>query len=194
MCNGKYNFNNLCVSLEKSELLEPELAYHFKKGKNPYWNKNYKVIQNNLSSDLNYLFKYIDEKLNVENKNIYTDGFVSVMISLFRMIITYIKSKLVKNRTKAKDILNILINEMNLYTKDNIKTLRTKLSSEAGKKEYTNDIIRIIQNDYDENFSLGFIKKEPSLALTILQIQIKEKIVLKSLKSTIDLHGNLLIF
>jgi len=164
MCKGKYNFNNLCVSLEKSELLEPELAYHFKKGKNPYWNKNYKVIQNNLSSDLNYLFKYIDEKLNVENKNIYTDGFVSVMISLFRMIITYIKSKLVKNRTKAKDILNILINEMNLYTKDNIKTLRTRLSSEAGKKEYTNDIIRIIQNDYDENFSLGFIKKEPSLA------------------------------
>jgi hypothetical protein len=53
---------------------------------------------------------------------------------------------------------------MNLYTKDNIKTLRTRLSSEAGKKEYTNDIIRIIQNDYDENFSLGFIKKEPSLA------------------------------
>lgn len=164
MCNGKYNFNNLCVSLEKSELLEPELAYHFKKGKNPYWNKNYKFIQNNLSSDLNYLFKYIDEKLNVENKNIYTDGFVSVMISLFKMIITYIKSRLGKNRTKAKDILNILINGMNLYTKDNIKTLRTRLSSEAGKKEYTNDIIRIIQNDYDENFSLGFIKKEPSLA------------------------------
>jgi len=86
------------------------------------------------------------------------------MISLFNMIINYIKSSLGKNRTKAKDILNILINGMNLYTKDNIMTLRTRLSSEAGKKEYTNDIIRIIQNDYDENFSLGFIKKEPSLA------------------------------
>ena len=171
LCNGKYNFNNLCVSLEKSELLEPELAYYFKKGKNPYWNKNYKVIQNNLSSDFNYFFNFIDENLTIKKENIFTDGFISVIISLLKITIIYLESKLVKNKAKVKDILNILINSINKYSEENMKNLRTKLSSEAGKKEFTNTIIRMIQNDYNKNYGLGIIKIEPSLAEKINNLE-----------------------
>jgi len=171
ICNGKYNFNNLCVSLEKSELLDPELAYSFKKGKNPYWNNNYKVTQSSLSSDLNYMFKHIDDNLKIEKENIYTDGFISVIITLFNIMIIYLENRLIKNESKVKDILNILINEINLYSEIDMKNIRIKLSSESGKKEYVNDLIRKIQSNYDENFGLGLLKKELSLAQKINELE-----------------------
>lgn len=185
--SGKYNFNNLCVSLEKSELLEPELAYYSKKGKNPYWNKNYKIIQNNLSSDINYFFNFINESLTVKKENIFTDGFISVIIALLKITIIYIKSKLIKNTAKVKDIISILINSINKYTEENMKNLRTRLSSEAGKKEFTNTIIHMIQNDYDKNFGLGIIKIEPSLADKINNLEfLLNKFVNSILEEKID--------
>lgn len=168
---GFYNFNNICVSIEKNELAEHEIGFLYKKGNNPFANRDHRIFESNLSKGLNQFFLCFDEGLDADKKNLLSNGFISVMISLFKNLITFLERR--STIKDEKDFFTPLWETFNKYSDENIKDVKTKLSSEGGKKNFRNDIIRILQESYNNNFALGVIKGEVTLAEKIKDLDFR---------------------
>lgn len=170
---GNFNFNNLCVSIEKKDLAENELVgRRYKKIKNPFRDNDPRKFERNLSNGINQYFNLFYEGLSEEKKNkLFSDGFVSVMIEIFKLLVIHLNKR--PSEDEEKNFFSPLWEVIKYYDEEKIKKMKKSLSSEAGKKDFRDDLIRILQENYDQEFAIGIIKREPSLAEKIGDLEYK---------------------
>lgn len=169
---GKFNFNNICVSVERNYLAEGILAGLYKEIKNPFWDKDYRKFEQNISKGLNQYFTFFSNGLDEEKQvQIFSDGLVSVLIELFKLLIAYLEKK--PNEDDLKKFFKPLCEFISVLSEEEINKIKKSLSSEAGKKDFRNDLIRILQEGYKKEFAKGIIKEEPSLAQKINELEFK---------------------
>lgn len=171
---GKFRFNNLCVTIEKNGLGEQLLPHLHKNKKNPFWNSDYRTFEKNLSQAVNQYFSCLNEGLEEEKSQVYSDGFVSVMISVFRLLVTHLDKKPSLDDERA--FFESICEYINNRTDKEIEELRSFLTSEVNKKKFRDSILRLLQEKYDKNFAPGLVEKEESLANKIrdLEFQLNE--------------------
>ena len=89
---GKFRFNNLCVSLEKSELSEETIGTSkSKKSKNPFWDKDPDKFSQNLAKNLNQYFVELSNGITPElRERLFSDGLLSVLITIYKYFIAFI--------------------------------------------------------------------------------------------------------
>lgn len=163
MGRGKFSFNNLCVSIEKNNLAENELGLRYEKFKNPFRDKDHKIFVGNLSNGLNQYFTLFYKGLSEEKRNkLFSDGFVSVMIEFFKLLVTHLNKR--PSKDDEKKFFRTIWEFIEHYDDEEVKKMIKLLTSEANKKDFRNDLIRILRENYDPEFATGIVKEEPSLA------------------------------
>jgi DGQHR domain-containing protein len=169
--SGKLSFNNLCSSLEKNELVSDSWSYDASgKRKNPYLSKDYKSFQNNLANGLNHFFNSLKSGLKPKiNKILESDGFLSVMITIFKLLSAHMRKKL--QNQDLNSFFTPLCEYLNQLNSSDIEKVKKGLSSEGGKLDFRNIIIRLARENFDKDFAPGLIKKEPSLAEKIQELE-----------------------
>lgn len=167
----KYNFNNLCVSLEKNNLAEEELGRLYNKVRNPFWDKDWRKFEQNLTKGLNHYFNIFNSGVKEEKRiQLYTDGFISVLIVLFKFLVIYLRKS--PNDIDIKSFFKPVWAYINELDEDDIQKIKKNLSSEAGKLDFRNDLIRNIRARYREDFAEGVLKKEgPTLIEKIKNLE-----------------------
>jgi DGQHR domain-containing protein len=168
---GRFNFNNLCVTLDKKDLAKQLLPHLHKNTPNPLSHNNADIFETNLAQALNQYFLSLDDQIDSEKKEVYTDGFVSVMISLFRLLLTHIKKKPSVDSEKA--FLAPIAQFINACSTDEIHSVKTSLSSEGGKTSFHDDLIRLLRDQYDPEFAIGMVRDEQSLAEKIRDLELE---------------------
>jgi len=169
---GKFSYNNICTSIEKNYLAKETLPHRYEIIKNPFWDKDYKKFQQNISKGINQFFSYLRKGID-QNKQvlIFTDGFISVLIELFKLLIVHIKRK--PNESDLNKFCDPLREYISILNKNEIEKIVQGLTSEAGKKSFRNDLIKILRDRYDKDFAEGLITKEPSLAEKINELEFR---------------------
>ncbi|MBA7493485.1 hypothetical protein ES702_04044 [subsurface metagenome] len=172
MGSGNFSFNNLCVSIEKNYLAENELGRHYEKIKNPFRDNDLRKFERNLSNGINQYFTLFYEGLSEEKKNkLFSDGFVSVMIEIFKLLVIHLNKK--PSEDDEKKFFSTIWEFIEHYNDEEVKKIIKLLTSEANKKDFRNDLIRILRENYDQEFAVGVVKKEPSLAEKIGDLEYK---------------------
>ncbi|MBI3159578.1 MAG: DGQHR domain-containing protein [Chloroflexi bacterium] len=158
---GAFNFNSICVTLEKRELAEEIIATHFKKAKNPLWDKDPERFQKNIANGLNELFIILSESLTSEAKQgVFTDGFVSVVIVLYQLQVVDLMAK--PKPEELKSTFHPVAEFLNRLDAEDLANLRKNLSSEGGKTDFRNEMIRLIQENGNPKFGVGLFDQQPS--------------------------------
>lgn len=167
-----FSYNNICTSLEKNYLAKEHIPRQYETIKNPLWDKDYKKFKQNIAKEINSFFLFFDKGLKNNIKNlIYTDGFISVLIELYKILLAHLKKR--PNKNELKNIFNPLWEYFSLLKEEEIEKIVQGLSSEVGKKSFRNDLLRILQDKYDKEFGIGLIEKEPSLAEKIQELELE---------------------
>jgi DNA sulfur modification protein DndB len=172
---GKFNFNNICATIEKTELAEETLpSPKYQKIRNPFCHTNYSQFVTNLSGGLNEYFCSLGEGLQANKQQVFSDGFVSVMIRLFKLLVVHHQKRPGEGELKA--FLAPVCEHIVSYNEEEVKGLRKYLTSEGNKKDFLDRLVKIEQERYDPHFAVGLVKMEKSLAERIrdLEFQLNE--------------------
>lgn len=170
---GKYSFNNLCDSLKKMELGDQEIgSRRLEKKRNPFWNEKPDRHSNSLSQAISRYFFEIDSQMNLEvRENIYTDGFVSLLIYIYKPLLIHLAK--IPSGEELKLFANILGSYFNSLSAEEIDDVRGRLSSEGGKGEYRNLLVKFLQDKYNPNFALGLYDLEEKMFDKIKRLELK---------------------
>jgi DGQHR domain-containing protein len=168
---GKFRFNNICVSLEINEFADEKIGTSKSiKRRNPFYDKDSDRFSLNLANGINHYITELNKGISPESiKHLYSDGLISVLITLYKYLIAFLVKKPLDG--DLKKFLDPLWQYFNSLDIDGMKTLRKNLSSEGGKTEFKNELIRVIQEGYDPNYGLGIVPKEKSLAELINDLE-----------------------
>ena len=166
---GRFNFNNLCVTLAKTGLAESHLPRLHQNMRNPLSSNDHATFETNVAQALNLYFAALDQLMHPDKKALYTDGFVSVMISLFRLLLSHLAKR--PSPSEAKAFLAPLSRFITSCTPADLKSIALSLSSEGGKTGFRDQLIRILQDEYAPDFAVGMLKDEQSLAQKIRDLE-----------------------
>ena len=150
---GMLRLSGLCSSVQKAKLVEKHSAHLLPaKGTNPLYDDKPAVIERKLSSALNRYFSIIDEIFGDAYKNnfVFTAGGISVMIDLFERIL----SRLTKI-PKKNDLKKYLIPVVKYLEDKDIKKLRDRCASWAGRAGVVNDFLITIYKETQDREILG---------------------------------------
>jgi len=168
--SGKFSFNNICTNLESSELGAERIARRYKSSRNPFWHKDPEKFSSNLAKGVNQYFSQLDSQIDESKKDfLYSDGFIAVMIQIFKLLVVHLPSRPTKN--ELREFTEVIANYLNLLSEEEGSKLRKSLSSVGGKTDFRNDIVRLLQESYDDNFALGLINSGTSLAEKINHLE-----------------------
>ncbi len=167
---GRFSFNSLCVSLEKNELGEKEIGHKFKKRRSPFYSDDNDRFITNLSNGVNGYFVILDDGLHESvKKNLYTDGFVSVLIALYKLLIVHTRKR--PTKAECEKMLEVIWGYLNTRSDDDLVNIRNSLSSEGGRTYFRNDLINLLQASYNPNFAAGLIDASKTLADKIQDLE-----------------------
>ena len=116
-----------------------------------------------MAKNLNQYFVELSNGITPElRERLFSDGLLSVLITIYKYFIAFIIKKPVD--TDLKNFLNPLLQYFNSLDNEGIKTLKKNLSSEGGKLEFRNQLIRVIQDGYNKGFGVGIFSEGRTLA------------------------------
>jgi DGQHR domain-containing protein len=143
---GKFSMSNICRAIENNKLVEDTWPHGNKMIKNPFWNSNHNVLKRNLVLGLNEFFKEFDTRIDASKKQqIYTDGLIDVLIGLQKLCAAFYG-----RRPTSNDIIAVaapVADWINGYRKEDINVLRKTLTSEAGKNDFRDLLVKRIRED-----------------------------------------------
>lgn len=152
---AKFNLNNICTSLKKDDFGEKvwPCPYSIKPVKNPFYKDQPDAFSRDLTKALKLFFKGFDDGLRPRvRENIYSDGFVSVLISILKSLSVY--SRVVLGRKPNGPILEELVEPiqefLNHKTRASLIQMRKNLSSEAGKSDLKKSLESCLNNTFDD--------------------------------------------
>jgi len=170
MGTGKFNFNNICVTIEKEKLIDKEWPYMNQMVKNQYYTSNYNYLINRISKEIDKHINMVIDNLNKIIRNeIITDGFISVLLKIFKVTAVHYNKDI--SHEKIKDISVIIAEYFNVMNDNELEKIRKMMSSEAGKTDIRNEIILWIREKYDKDYGKAFEIKTNNLAEKINDIE-----------------------
>lgn len=153
---GKLKLASLCTAIKKRRLVEKTTE---SKIENPYYASSYKKtvdqVSKNLGRYLSIIQKIADEKVN--NGFICTNGGLSIIITIFERIIA--RKKVNPSDKDFEFYLSPVIEYLKDKSDDEIKRLRQRCSSEAGKKDVYKELaleIKKRDKNFDENVEVPY--------------------------------------
>jgi DGQHR domain-containing protein len=160
--DGKYSFNNICTTIREEQIINETLPSVTMIISNPIWNADNEIISSNLAKGLNLFFTTLADKLSAgTEEKLFSDGVVSVVVSLFKIFLMYIKRKPTEELTRE---LTLKLSEFfNNLSEEEIKALRKQLTSKAAKQAQRNSLILYLQENFHSEFGAGLVKKEQTL-------------------------------
>ena len=168
-CGGV--FHGLCDSLDKMELGDKQLGFVGHKKKNPFFTKSPAQHSTNLAKAINIYFLKFDEKVDSDiSKLLYSNGFVSVLIYIYKVLVVFLGKK--PSDIELDEFLDVLSASYNALSEEEAAQIKKTLTSEGAKNLYRNSLIRFMQSKYREGFGAGFVKEQPSLAKNIQRLEL----------------------
>lgn len=171
---GNYSFNNLCDSLKKMEFGDQEIgSRRLEKRRNPFWDDNNPNKHSRLLAQaVSRYFSEIDSTMSPDvRKNIYSDGFVSILIYIYKPLLIHLGK--IPSSEDVRIFAETLCTLFNSLTPEDVDEVRGKLSSEGGKGEYRNVLVKYLQEKYDPNFALGLYDVELKMFDKIKLLELK---------------------
>lgn len=169
---GKFTFNGLCDSLDKMEFGDKYLGFVGQKKKNPFSSISPSRHSTNLAKAIDNYFVKFDEKINTDiSKLLYSNGFVSVLIYIYKVLIVFLEKK--PTDAELDSFLNVLCASYNALNEEEASQIKKTLTSEGAKNQYRNSLIAYLQSRYNKNFGAGFIKDQPSLGKNIQKLELE---------------------
>lgn len=172
MGEGKFSFNNICTTIKDEQLTLELLPSGSHQINNPIWSLDHETYASNLSKAMNLFFTKFADNLSAGTADkLFSDGVISVMVSLFKVFLMYIKRKPTEELTIeiTKKISEYFIS----LSDQEIKSLRRKLTSKAEKLAQRNEFILYLQENYQAEFGFGLVLPEEKLSYKITSLEYK---------------------
>ena len=172
MGEGKYSFTNICTTIRDEQLTIESLPSGSTQINNPLWNADHITYANNLARAINIFFTEFDANLSTgTEEKLFSDGVISVMLSLFKVFLMYIKRKPTEEQTR--ELSSKLSGYFTSLSDEEIKGLRKQLTSKAAKLAQRNILIKYLQENYQPEFGFGLVAIEESLSDKINSLEYK---------------------
>jgi hypothetical protein len=123
-----------------------------------------------LTKSLNQYLTALNEALTPgARERLYSDGFVAVLISIFKLLVIHLRKRPSDNDLTI--FMEPLSRYLNVLSDEEASQLRKGLTSKAGRTQLRNELVSLLQNAYDKEFAVGLLSKETSLAEEINKLE-----------------------